>query len=62
MKLSNLFKKNTSKKDSVVIKVDKKLLEKIVGGGGDGTVDTTNPTNLIKFGSPKLEGGKEGLA
>lgn len=60
MKLSNMFKKNTSKKDSVVIKVDKKLLEKIVGGGEDGTVDTT-PTTLKKFNwAPKLEGGKEG--
>jgi hypothetical protein len=34
MKLSNILKKKTAKKEPVIVKVDNKVLEKLAGGLG----------------------------
>ncbi len=56
MKLSVILKKKTAKKESVVVKVDKNLLKKIVGGTESINLTATFPTeepqvaNSIKAG------------
>lgn len=55
MKLSDILKKKTAKTEAVVVKVDKKLLSKIVGGA-DSEID---PGTQEVAGAPKPKIAKE---
>ncbi|MBP8034302.1 MAG: hypothetical protein KAZ71_06865 [Bacteroidia bacterium] len=55
MKLADIFKKKTAKAEAVVVKVDKKLLAKIVGGAET----ASDPSAESVAGNPRPKVAKE---